>query len=356
MSIASHGVERCSVERCGVAVCTVTHDDAEHLDGWARALAAVDGSGLDLEVVVVDCASGADTRARLARLDLPWPTRVVLLDDNRGFAGGMNAAVEACSPGARWILSLNPDARPDPAAIGALVESHRRWTARGLAVGSVTGRLVRERVAGEPLRIDACGMRLSPSWRHFDRGSGAPDRGQYAVAEEVFGGTGAATLYDRAALADVAIEGAVYDADFHTFREDAELAFRLRERGWACVYEPTARLVHRRFNLPARRRRMSAFVNFHSLKNRYLLRLYHQTPLNVLTTLLTAQAREAVIVAAVLLRERSSIEAWRWLWRHRHRLRRRAAVIRARRTVPAREMERWFWRRARPLPDGGRSG
>jgi hypothetical protein len=101
---------------------------------------------------------------------------------------------------------------------------------------------------------------------------------------------------------------------------------------------------------------MSAFVNFHSLKNRYLLRLYHQTPLNVLTTLLTAQAREAVIVAAVLLRERSSIEAWRWLWRHRHRLRRRAAVIRARRTVPAREMERWFWRRARPLPDGGRSG
>ncbi|HVS15217.1 MAG TPA: glycosyltransferase [Thermoanaerobaculia bacterium] len=337
----------------GVAVCTVTHDDAAHLEGWARALGAVDGAGLGLEVVVVDCASSDDTRERLDRLELPWPTRVVPLDENLGFAGGMNAALAACSASARWVLSLNPDARSEPSAIAALVASHRRWSARGLRIGSVTGRLERDRAPGEPPRLDACGMRLSPTWRHFDRGSGAIDRGQYARAEEVFGGTGAATLYDRVALADVAVEGAVYDADFHTFREDAELAFRLRERGWACVFEPAARVVHRRCNLPERRRRMSPLVNLHSLKNRYLLRLYHQTPLNVLTTVLTAQAREAVIIAAVLLRERSSIDAWRWLWRHRRRLRRRAALIRARRTAPAREIERWFWRDARELPDAG---
>ena len=333
------------------AVCTVTHDDAEHIERWADALAAADRAGPALEVVVVDCASRDATRARLDRVRLCWPLRIVALEENLGFAGGMNAAIAACSSTVRWVLSLNPDARPEPEAMGALVECHRRWSAAGLRVGSVTGRLLREAVEGQPRRLDACGMRLAPTWRHFDRGSSEIDRGQYPRAEEVFGGTGAATLYDVEALRDVAIDGEIFDRDFHTYREDAELAFRLRERGWRSIYEPAARIEHRRLNLPARRRQMSADANLHSLKNRYLLRLYHQTPLNLLTTLVTAQLREALIFAAVLVRERRSIPAWRWLWRNRRRLRARAAVVRARRTVSAFEIERWFWRDARPLLD-----
>jgi GT2 family glycosyltransferase len=338
----------------GLAVCTVTHDDAAHVERWARALAEVDGDGLGLEVVVVDCASRDETRTLLGRIRLPWPLRVVALDDNVGFAGGMNAALAACSPSARRALSLNPDARPEPAALRALVDCHRCLTSAGLRVGSVTGRLLREPVPDEPRRLDACGIRLSPTWRHFDRGSSEIDRGQYPRTEEVFGGTGAATLYDLAALADTSVGGEVFDADFHTFREDAELAFRLRERGWMSIYEPAARIEHRRLNLPQRRSQMSHYANFHSLKNRYLLRLYHQTPLNVLTTMLTAQLREAIIVAAVLLRERTSIQAWRWLWRHRRRLRTRAALVRSRRTAPARDIERWFWRDSRALPAAAR--
>ncbi|HVS63989.1 MAG TPA: glycosyltransferase [Thermoanaerobaculia bacterium] len=333
-----------------VAVCTVTHDDAEHIERWADALAAADRAGPAVEVMVVDCASRDATRARLDRVRLGWPLRIVALEENLGFAGGMNTAIAACSSTVRWVLSLNPDARPEPEAMVALVECHRRWSAAGLRVGSVTGRLLREAVEGQPRRLDACGMRLSPTWRHFDRGSSEIDRGQHPRAEEVFGGTGAATLYDLEALRDVAIGGEIFDSDFHTYREDAELAFRLRERGWAAIYEPAARFEHRRLNLPERRSQMSAYANLHSLKNRYLLRLYHQTGLNLLTTLVTAQAREAIIVAAVLLRERGSTRAWQWLWRHRQRLRARARVVRSRRTVTAREIERWFWREARALP------
>src|SRR5262249_44399387 len=86
------------------------------------------------------------------------------------------------------------DARPEPDCVSRMLA---RMDQRGWKVGAVTGRLLRPPAAEERL-LDACGMRLVPTWRHLDRGSGEPDRGQFAVAERVFGGTGAATLPRRA--------------------------------------------------------------------------------------------------------------------------------------------------------------
>jgi len=186
-------------------------------------------------------------------------------------------------------------------------------------------------------------------WRHFDRGSNAVDRGQFAEAEQVFGSTGAASLYSRDALEDVAIDGEFFLEEFHSFREDAELAFRFAQRGWRVLYEPKARAIHRRHNLPERRRQMSTHVNMHSLKNRYLLRAYHLDLANALLTLIPTLLRDVGILGYVLLAERSSLAAYRWLWRNRKMIRERRAAIRARRTRPARELARWFVQEARPL-------
>src|SRR5262249_6417158 len=162
-----------------------------------------------------------------------------------------NAAIAGTD--APFVLSLNADARPEPEFVARLLA---RMVEPGWRVGAVTGRLLRPPQADGSRRLDACGMRLVQTWRHLDRGSGELDRGQYARAERVFGGTGAATLLRREALFDVAVEGDVFDPDFFTFREDAELCFRLRERGWEVLYEPAARCEHRRFNVPERRTAM----------------------------------------------------------------------------------------------------
>ncbi|MFL6289479.1 MAG: glycosyltransferase, partial [Thermoanaerobaculia bacterium] len=209
-----------------------------------------------------------------------------------------------------------------------------RLLARAEGAGAVTGRLVRP-----DGRLDACGMRLTSNWRHLDRGSGEPDRGQFSRPERVFGATGAASLFRREALDDVAVEGEVFDPRFHSFREDAELCFRLRERGWEVLYEPAAHCEHRRFNLPERRSGMPASVNCHSLKNRYLLRLYHQTAGNLVRTLVPTLARDLGALAYVLLRERSSLAAYSWLWRNRADLLRRRRIIQGRKTV---DVDRWF--------------
>jgi GT2 family glycosyltransferase len=324
-----------------VAICIVTHDSAADLRGCFESIAALDHRLL--EIVVVDCAS-RDGSLETARTHAPAgiPFQGVPSSENLGFAGGMNAALAHTR--APWVLSLNADARPGPDYVTRLLDRVRAHPE--VRIGAVTGRLIRP---SQPRRIDACGMLLTRNWRHLDRGSGEVDRGQWSVPERVFGATGAASLFRRAALDDVAVEGEVFDSRFHSFREDAELCFRLRERGWEVVYEPAAICEHRRFNLPERRSAMPAAVNLHSLKNRYLLRIYHQTAGNLLRTLFPTLIRDIAALGWVLLRERSSLGAYGWLWRNRKEIFRRRRIIQGRRTVPPGAIDRWFDIQGEPL-------
>lgn len=320
-----------------VDILIVAHQSAADLPGCLGALAATEGVAARL--LIVDCAS-SDGSAAVAERYLPTtlPGRVVALEDNLGFAGGMNRALAISS--APFVLSLNADARLQPLYIARLLRRLQESPdGRG---GAATGRLIRP---GEPARLDACGMRLTPTWRHLDRGSGELDRGQFSATEEVFGVTGAASLFRRAALDDVAVDGEIFASEFHSFREDAELCFRLQERGWRLYYEPSAVAEHRRRNLPRRRAQMPPAVNFHSLKNRYLLRAYHQTAGNLLLTLIPTLVRDLAALAYVLLRERSSLAAYRWLWRQRRQIVDKRHRIQARRTRPTQAIDRWFFRR-----------
>lgn len=322
----------------GVVVVTVTFNEEADLPGYFAALAEV--SHRPLDVVLVDCGSNDNTVALAERLaaGMPFPVTVLPLGENRGFSGGMNAGIAASR--APYVLSLNTDARPTPDYVSTLVgelATHPR-------VGAATGRLLRWTEPGEPARLDACGMRLTWTWRHLDRGSDEIDRGQYSRAERVFGATGAAALFRREALLDVAVNGEVFDERFHTFREDAELAFRLAERRWEVVYQPAAVAHHRRNVVPARRSALSPFVNYHSLKNRYLLRANHQSWGNFLLTLGPTLARDLGAFAYVLVRERSSLPAYTWLWRHRREILARRRTLRERRTAPPLAVTGWFFR------------
>jgi hypothetical protein len=65
---------------------------------------------------------------------------------------------------------------------------------------------------------------------------------------------------------------------------------------------------------------MSAPANFHSVKNRFLLRINNQSARDFARTLLPTLGRDLLVLGACLTVERTSLPAFSWLWRNRKRL------------------------------------
>jgi GT2 family glycosyltransferase len=312
-----------------VSIIVVSHNDEEDLPlSVGSALAQ---RGVAVETIVVDNASSDGSRPTVEKMR---NALLAALPENVGFAAAMNLGIEATS--GRYVLALNPDCRLEPDFAAILADC----LDRDPSIGSASGRILR--ASGSRLEatdsLDSAGIRFTAAGRHFDRGAGQPAAGLYLEEEEIAGASGAAGLYRRAALESGRISTGYFDSDFFLYREDADLAWRLRNLGWKCVYVPRAVAYHRRRNLPERRRRMSALVNFHSVKNRFLLRINNQSAPAFWATAVPTLARDTVVLAACLTVERSSLPAFGWLWRNRRRLWAKRREIQAK--VRARQADR----------------
>jgi len=72
------------------------------------------------------------------------------------------------------------------------------------------------------------------------RGCYQPATALPTTVEEIFGASGGAVCYSRAALADVGL----FAEHYFNYLEDADLAWRLRLRGWRCLLAPSAQVAH----------------------------------------------------------------------------------------------------------------
>jgi GT2 family glycosyltransferase len=313
--------------RPDVSIIVVSHDSAGDLPlSVGSAIAQQD---VNVETLVVDNAS-TDSSRDVVREFGP-SVRLVPLAQNAGFAGAMNAGIEASA--GRYVLALNPDCRLDPRFAAVLTEA---LDARPDA-GSASGRIYR--AEGPDLaptaRLDSTGIVFTRSGRHLDRGSEEGAEGRYLQPEEIAGTTAAAGFYRRAALESAKISTGYFDSDFFLYREDADLALRLGRLGWRCLYVPRAVAWHRRRNLPNRRGHMPAAANYHSVKNRFLLRINNQPAEEIVRNIVPILARDLVVLGACLTVERPSLPAFSWLWKNRKRLREKRREIQAKvRSVP----------------------
>jgi len=276
-----------------------------------------------VEVVVVENGDPERSRAIAAECGV----RFLLERENRGFAGGANAGIAATS--GRYVLTLNPDCRLAPDFCAVLADRLDRPDAGD--AGSASGKIYRAQ--GPDLAptgiLDSTGIVFTPSGRHFDRDSGIADPGDAGRFREIAGVTGAAGFYRRAALDAVRISTGWFDEDFFLYREDADLALRLRAAGWRSLYVPEAVAWHRRLNLPDRRREMTAAANYHSVKNRFLLRI-NNAPVPEFRRAATI-LRDLAVLGACLTVEAGSLPAFAWLARNRRRLFAKRAEIAAKR-------------------------
>jgi GT2 family glycosyltransferase len=257
-------------------------------------------------------------------------------DSNRGFAAAHNQGIRLTQ--GEYYLALNPDAEMPSRFVEELVRAMEEDS----RVGSVSGKLIRfAEVDGSSL-IDSTGIYMTPSLRHLDRGSGELDRGQYNRVQYVFGASGAAALYSRRMLEDVAVDGETFDEDFFAYREDADLAWRARLLGWRALYTPHAVARHERRVLPERRSSLPQDINMHAVKNRFLLRIKNQTPLELVALLLPSLFRDLQVLGYVVLVERSSLPGVFFVVRHFRSIWRKRRQVMVRRKTSGREMLRWF--------------
>jgi GT2 family glycosyltransferase len=290
------------------AVTIVTFNSARFIRQCLEHVFAQDCEALD--VVVVDNASSDETPDILREFEPR--AKVVYNRQNVGFAAGQNQAM-ALSP-ADWLLALNPDVRVTPNFARSLIAAAEADATVGSVCGKLLGMTAALEIPAEPV-LDSTGIFFTPNLRHFDRGSKLADRGQYEQFEYVFGGTGAACLYRRLMLEDISIDGEFFDSDFFAYREDADLAWRAQLYGWKCLYTPLAIAYHVRHVLPEKRSALSAAINMHSVKNRWLMRIKNMTADLYARHWLAITLRDCLVIGGCLLREFSSLRAFALLAR-----------------------------------------
>lgn len=142
-------------------------------------------------------------------------------------------------------------------------------------IGMVSGKILRS----DGKTIDSTGLFLS-AWRTAkERGYGLKDRGQYEKEEYIFGVNGAVAFYRRKMLEDIKIGSDYFDADYHFFYEDLDIAWRAQNSGWKGYYIPGAVAYHVRgasvrascgINKPHARRYLPDNLHADLIKNRYL--------------------------------------------------------------------------------------
>jgi GT2 family glycosyltransferase len=289
------------------------------------------------EIIVVDNNSTDGTIDILEQFE--DRCRIVYNPENIGFAAAQNQAI-AMSEG-DWVLTLNPDVLLLPSFIQSLVDAGNIEP----KIGTVCGKLLTIKstfdLPDKPL-VDSTGIYFTPMLRHLDRGSQEVDNGHYLNYEYVFGATAAAALYRRSMIDDISMDGEFFDSDFFVYREDADVAWRAQLLGWRCIYTPHARGYHVRNVLPGNRRALPADINMHSVKNRFLMRMKNMTGDLYRRNWFSITVRDAVVVAACLLHEHTSLKAFWYVARNWQRVLEKRREIMRRRKVTDEYMANWF--------------
>jgi GT2 family glycosyltransferase len=182
----------------------------------------------NLEIILVDNASvdGSieDIRHHFSDLQL------LINPKNFGYGGGTNRGIAQTK--GKYIFILNSDTEIEKECVALL------W--KGIEVDPKTGATTPKILLYDRRdTIDATGLTVYPDGLSIGRGRMEP-QGNYSRGEEVFFGSGCASLLRREMLDEIGL----FDDDFFAYAEDTDLGWRARLAGWKTYYVPEAIVYH----------------------------------------------------------------------------------------------------------------
>lgn len=182
-----------------------------------------------VEVVFVDNGSSDGSVEHVRE---KWPAaRVLRLEKNLGFAGGINAGVRFAR--GEYVALINNDARAHPDWLEKGLAGFRR----GMDVAMVASKIL----TLDGKTIDYAGGALSFYGHGFKVGVNQADEGQFDRPGETLFGSGCALFMAR----DLFLDVGGFDDDYFAFFEDVDLGWRLWILGYRVLYEPSSVVYHR---------------------------------------------------------------------------------------------------------------
>lgn len=246
-----------SKDSLNVAVVVPNWNGADHLKACVDSLLA---QSLPCRVIVVDNGS-IDGSIKL--LEQYSDLEIILHDENKGFAGGVNAGFRrAIDDDLKYVATLNNDAVADKNWLIELVGVLDKNPRAGIATSKI--------LDAKGKKLDSTGDYLTNWGLPYPRGRGEIDKGQYDDQTEVFGASGGASLYRTKTLNEIGL----FDEDFFAYYEDVDLSFRAQLAGWKVRFVPKA-IVHHAIG--ATSGKIKGFTAYQTMKNQQLL-LYKNLP------------------------------------------------------------------------------
>ena len=312
----------------------------------------------NFELLIIDNASSDETVEQVKKtlgafpVDIKW--RLIVAEKNLGFSAGHNLGIRESR--GELIALVNQDVILDQYFLENIVNVFQD----DKNVGSSQGKLLRLKVDGDKLEkgamIDNTGLVILKNRRIIARGQGQADDGQFNRPEEIFGVDGALPVYRRTALEDIKIsldgKSEYFDEDFFAYKEDVDLAWRLRLYGWQAIYEPKALAWHARtagdsartsyVGIIKERLKINQFGKYHAFKNQRLMQLKNEQAGLLFRHLIYWLPKEIASWVYVILFEHYTWESIRELFRLAPRAWQKRGIIMTHKKVSDEEIKKWF--------------
>ena len=169
------------------------------------------------------------------------PVRGLLLPENTGFSGAVNAGIQAAF--GDYVLLLNNDTEATPDFMEQLVRTMEKGSSNPYRLFAVSPKMVQ--LYHKELLDDAGDGYTLLGWA-FQRGVGQSiDTPQFNRRCSVFSACAGASLYRKALLERIRLKDGVYFDPLHfAYLEDLDVSYRARLHGYQILYEPEAVIYH----------------------------------------------------------------------------------------------------------------
>ena len=187
----------------------------------------------NFDILIVDNGSKDESVEYLMELESYESNlniKVISLDENLGFAGGVNVGLAACD--SKYVILLNNDTEVFPdyveMLVNAIEKSEKIFAINPLMINANNKELVDD--AGDGYSLLGWGYQIGVGEKVEN----------FTKKRAVFSACAGASIYRKSILDEIGY----FDEMHFAYLEDMDLSFRARLRGYIIGFEPNAKVYH----------------------------------------------------------------------------------------------------------------